>query len=62
LETGYPVRWRLNARGLMNRKEFGAALEQASMDVVIDKNDVDAIADFVEKVAGKFHREKHEEG
>lgn len=41
-------------------KQFGAALEQASMDVVIDKNDVDAVADFVEKVAEKFHREKRE--
>jgi len=41
-------------------KEFGAALEQASMDVVIDKNDVDAVADFVEKVAERFHREKRE--
>ena len=41
-------------------KQFGAVLEQASMDVVIDKNDVDAVADFVEKVAEKFHREKRE--
>ncbi|MEN8254203.1 MAG: hypothetical protein ABFR33_01925 [Verrucomicrobiota bacterium] len=41
-------------------KEFGVALEQASMDVVIEKNDVDAVADFVEKVAERLRRERRE--
>jgi hypothetical protein len=40
--------------------EFGAALEQASMDVVIDKSDANAVADFVERVAERFRREKRE--
>lgn len=43
-------------------KEFGAALEQASMDIVIDRDDVDAVADFVERVAERLHREKREGG
>lgn len=39
-------------------KQFGAALEQAAMDTVIDKNDPDAIADFVGKVAAEFRQRK----
>jgi hypothetical protein len=40
-------------------KQFGKALETAAMDTVLDKNDPDAIADFVEQVARKF-RDKSE--
>ncbi|MCU0858675.1 MAG: hypothetical protein MUC65_09775 [Pontiellaceae bacterium] len=42
-------------------KEFGSALEQASMDTVIDKNDPDAIADFIQRVAENFRNGKSEE-
>jgi len=35
-------------------KEFGTVLEQASMDTVIEKNDPDAVADFVEFQLGDF--------
>ncbi len=40
-------------------KKFGSALEQASMDTVLDKNDPDAIADFVEKAAADFRKRKN---
>jgi len=39
-------------------KQFGAALEQASMDTALDKNDPDTVADFVEQVAKEFRRKK----
>lgn len=39
-------------------KQFGFALQQASMDTVLDKNDPDSIADFIEKVAADFRRRK----
>lgn len=35
-------------------QQFGAALEQAAMDTVLDKTDPDAVADFVRKVAEEF--------
>ncbi len=41
-------------------KKFGSALEQASMDTVLDKNDPDAIADFVEQVAAEFRLKKRD--
>ena len=41
-------------------KKFGSALDQASMDTVLDKNDPDAIADFVEKVAEEFRNKKRQ--
>ena len=42
-------------------KGFGSALENAFMDTVVDKNDPDALADFIERVAQDFHG-KHETG
>jgi hypothetical protein len=33
---------------------FGSALENAFMDTVLDKNDSDALADFIERVAQDF--------
>jgi len=41
-------------------KKFGSALEQASMDTVLDKNDPDAIADFVEQVAKEFRNKNRQ--
>ena len=35
-------------------KDFGSALENAFMDTVVDKNDPDALADFVERVAQSY--------
>ncbi|MEN7972983.1 MAG: hypothetical protein ABFR47_04020 [Verrucomicrobiota bacterium] len=35
-------------------KGFGTALENAFMDTVVDKNDPDALADFIERVAQDF--------
>ena len=35
-------------------KGFGGALENAFMDTVVDKNDPDALADFIERVAKDF--------
>ena len=35
-------------------KGFGGAVEKAFMDTVIDKNDLDALADFIERVAQGF--------
>jgi hypothetical protein len=42
-------------------KQFGAALEQASMDTVLDKNDPESIADFIQKTAENFRRKKSDE-
>lgn len=39
-------------------KGFGSALENAFMDTVADKNDPDALADFIERVAQEFS-DKH---
>lgn len=39
-------------------KQFGAALEQASMDTVLDKNDPESIADFIQETAENFRRKK----
>ncbi len=36
-------------------KGFGGALENAFMDTVVNKNDPDALADFIERVAQDFH-------
>lgn len=36
--------------------QFGAALEQASMDTVLDTNDPNAIADFIEQTAEYFRK------
>ena len=38
-------------------KGFGSALENAFMDTVIDKNDPDALADFIEQVASDHRKE-----
>ena len=38
-------------------KQFGKALEDASMDRALDRNDPDAVADFVEDVAKKFRKQ-----
>ncbi len=35
-------------------KGFGGALENAFMDTVVDKNDLDALADFIERVVKDF--------
>ena len=40
-------------------KGFGSALENAFMDTVIDKNDPDALADFIERVAESFDLKNH---
>ena len=39
-------------------KGLGSALENAFMDTVVDKNDPDALADFIERVAQGFHAKK----
>lgn len=36
-------------------KGLGSALENAFMDTVVDKNDPDALADFIERVAQDYH-------
>ncbi|MDD2236609.1 MAG: hypothetical protein PHP44_12785 [Kiritimatiellae bacterium] len=38
--------------------EFGSALESASMDTVLDPNNPDAIADFVQRIAEHFRKSK----
>ncbi len=40
-------------------KGFGSALENAFMDTVVKKNDPDALADFIERVAENFDSESH---
>ena len=40
-------------------KGFGSALENAFMDTVVDKNDPDALADFIERVAEIFDPKNH---
>ncbi len=40
-------------------KGFGSALENAFLDTVIEKNDLDAQADFIERVAESFDPKNH---
>lgn len=42
-------------------KGFGAALESAFMDTVVDKNDPDALANFIERAAQDFKERKKDE-
>jgi hypothetical protein len=39
-------------------REFGAALQQASMDTVLDTNDPDSIADFIQQTVENFRNRK----
>lgn len=39
-------------------RDFGSALQQAAMDTVLDKNDPDAIADFIEQATVNFRNRK----
>ncbi|MCF7816247.1 MAG: hypothetical protein K9M54_00055 [Kiritimatiellales bacterium] len=54
----HELKRRIDALGAII-KGFGAALESAFMDTVVDKNDPDVLADFVERVAQDF-RPKHQ--
>ncbi len=42
-------------------KGFGSALENAFMDTVVDKNDPDALADFIERVAQDYRDKRDRE-